>query len=124
MSEKTYTKLSLLVGSTFKVESVGEFVYKYWDKQSSKMVTSLTYQNGYRKVYPITTDKGLMDMGVGQLGSLLEAVFYDGKADLIGKTFSVKSNGKAGLDIRYYFSAVKPEEVTVEEGPEDIPEVW
>lgn len=114
MDEKRYTKLSLLVNDTFTVEAVDEYLYKRWDAAQSKMLVSQEWQEGYRKLYPVTTDKGQLDMGSGQLGTLLEACFHKGKSDLIGKAFSVKSNGKMGLDIRYYFNVVKPKEVKVE----------
>lgn len=106
MEEKKFTKLSNLIGSEFTVEDVGEYVFKRWNAGEGKMDISQDWQEGYRKVYPVTSDKGLLDMGSGQLGSLLEACFYGGKVDLIGKTFSVKSNGKMGMDIRYYFNLV------------------
>jgi hypothetical protein len=73
------------------------------------MDTSDTYIEGYRKVYEVDTDQGKLDLGSGQIGSLLEASLYNGKSDLNGMTFKVKSNGKEGMDIRYFFNAVKGE---------------
>lgn len=101
-----FTKLSNLIGESITVQSVPSFAWKYWDNQNKKMLTSDNYQQGYRKLYQVVTDRGQLDLGTGQLGSLLEAVFDKGKADLIGKTFYIKSNGKTGIDIRYYFSEV------------------
>lgn len=119
MESKTeYTKLSALVDSTFVVEKVGEYVFKKWDDEQRKMLTSLNYEEGYRKLYPVTTDKGQLDLGSGQLGTILEACFIQGKADLIGKTFQVKSNGKSGMDIRYFFNLKK----TVSQVSTDTPE--
>lgn len=109
--ERNFTKLSDLVGKSFTVNTVDPFVWKMWNQAEKKMETSDTWQEGYRKVYPVQTNKGSLDMGSGQIGSLLEAVFYKGKADLVGKTFFVKSNGKSGMDIRYYFNVVKEEPV-------------
>lgn len=120
MGEITYTKLSALVGDTMTIESVGDYIFKRWNAQTSKMEISKSYQEGYRKLYPVMTDKGKLDLGSGQLGNLLEAVQTDGSANLIGKTFGVKSNGKSGMDIRYYFNPVKPEvQVELEEGDWD-----
>lgn len=123
MDNKTYTKLSLLVGGHFTVEAVDDFVFKKWDNDAHKMLTSVNYEEGYRKVYPVTTDKGLLDLGAGQLGNLLEAIQNRGSANLIGETFSVKSNGKSGIDIRYFFNPVKrSSEPKVEEEP--LPEFF
>lgn len=108
MSE--YTKLKDLVGSTFTVKSVGVPAYKMWSEGEKRFVTSVTPQEGFRKVYPTDTDKGKLDLGSGQIGSLLETTLEDGKAELTGKTFKVASNGKSGIDIRYFFDLTdKPE---------------
>lgn len=102
-----FVKLSSLVGSQFTVHGVEGYSWKKWDDVSKKMMVADRYQEGYRKVYGVETDKGKLDLGSGQIGSLLEAVFKAGVADLNGKTFSVKSNGKSGMDIRYYFDEMR-----------------
>ena len=58
-------------------------------------------------MYQIETDQGKLDISAGQLGNMLEGVSKDGKADLNGKTFHVKSNGKTGIDIRYFINVVR-----------------
>jgi hypothetical protein len=105
-----FTKLSALVDQDFTVTEAGGYTWKMWDVANSKMLTSDRYEKGYSKKYAITTDKGQLDLGPGQLASLLEAVYYQGKADINGKTFHVKSNGKTGMDIRYFFNPVKKQE--------------
>lgn len=112
MSEQNqvmYTKLINLVDEKFTVEIVGTPKYKKWDSTQGKMLVAESQLEGYRKLYPVTTDKGQMDLGSGQLGSLLEAVFDGGKADIVGRTFEVSSNGELGINIRYFFRAVKNE---------------
>ena len=117
-----FAKLSDLVGDRFKVEKVWGYKWKKWDNDAKKMLVSDTWTEGYRKVYDVDTDKGKLDLGTGQIGSLLEAVFYNGAADLNGATFEVKSNGKTGMDIRYYFNVVKKEEVKETKEVEDVTE--
>ena len=107
MDDKKFTKLSALVDDKFTITGVDEYTWKMWDSENKKMLVSRDFVKGYRKVYPVTTDKGALDLGSGQIGSLLESTFYKGKSDLVNKTFSVKSNGKTGMDIRYYFNVVK-----------------
>lgn len=106
-----YTKLSALVGDEFTVEKAYGYQWKKWDAQSSRMLLSERYEEGFRKVYTLDTDKGKLDVGSGQLSSLLEAVYKNGEANIVGRTFSVKSNGKTGMDIRYYFNAQPQREV-------------
>lgn len=116
-----FVKLSELVDSEFTVEKVWGFKYKMWDQANHKMLVSDDYEKGYRKVYQVDTNKGKLDLGAGQLGNLLEAVFFQGVADLNGKTFAVKSNGKSGIDIRYYFNPVKKKDPVAEvDGNEDV----
>jgi hypothetical protein len=102
--DKQYTKLSALVDDEFTIQEAGGWTFKRWNNEARRMEVSDTYQEGFRKMYTIKTDKGVMDLGAGQLGNLLEIAYYKGTADLNGKTFAVKSNGKTGMDIRYYFN--------------------
>ena len=88
MDKKEFTKLSALVDSEFTVEKV------YFPK---------------RKIYGVESDKGILDLSQGQIGSLLESVSKGGEATIIGRTFKVKSNGKSGMDIRYYLNPVAEE---------------
>jgi hypothetical protein len=121
-----FTKLSNLVDDTFKVEKVWGYKWKKWDNEASKMLVSETYQEGFSKKYELDTDKGKLDLGSGQLGSLLEAVFKNGVADLNDKTFEVKSNGKTGMDIRYYFNPIwnLKEEAVQQDAKEETDELF
>lgn len=106
--ETKYTKLSALVNNTFTVQKVWGYSFKMWDQASGHMVKRDTWAEGFRKVYDVDTDKGKLDLSASQLGNLLETVFNNGAAELTGKTFSVKSNGKTGMDIRYFFNQATP----------------
>lgn len=117
--EKKYTKLSELVDNTFTVEKAFGFNWKCWDQANKKMLMSDTYQQGYRKIYGLQTDKGILDLGSGQLSTLLEATYKNGTADINGKTFEVKSNGKTGMDIRYFFNVVKTDAKPAVEDDDD-----
>lgn len=105
--DKKFTKLTALVDDSFTVIKSYGWKYKKWDPVSNKMLVSDRYERDFQKKYTVETDKGTMDLGPGQLANLLEAVFRDGVADIIDRTFSVKSNGKFGMEIRYYFNAEK-----------------
>ena len=109
MEEKKYTKLSDLVDQTFLIRKAYGFQWKKWDQESKRMLIADKYEQGFRKVYRLETDKGWLDVGLGQLSALLEAVYRNGVADINNRSFKVKSNGKTGMDIRYYFNAVKTE---------------
>lgn len=104
MERQTYTKLSNLVNDEFTVVEAGGWTFKRWNNEARRMEVSEQYQEGFRKMYTIKTDKGTLDLGSGQLGNLLEIAYYKGTADINGKTFAVKSNGKTGMDIRYFFN--------------------
>lgn len=105
--DKQYTSLSKLVNDKFTIKAVKGYSYKMWSNADKRYVSRDTYAEGFSKKYQVDTDKGLLDLGTGQLGNLLETVFKDGQADLNGKTFEVKSNGETGMSIRYFFSEVK-----------------
>ena len=101
--------------STFMVEDVKPPVYKMWDSGSKKMVTSSVPMSGMSKKYPISTDKGDLDLGEQNFGTLLALTFKDGVSELIGRKFQVSDNGKEGMEIRYFFKAV--EEDNYEQAP-------
>lgn len=128
METATYTKLSAQVDRVITIDKIGEHSYKRWNPQTSKMEVSPDPAKGFRKMYPVDTDKGKLDMSAGQVGTLLEAAQYAGKSDIIGKSFKVNSNGQVGIEIRYFFNLVtsKPKDTIVEDTgePLDIPEDW
>ncbi len=105
--DKKFTKLSELVDNTFTVEKIYGYKFKQWDNESKKMLVSETYEKGYRKIYSVDTSEGSLDLSASQLGQMLESVFKNGASELTGRTFLVKSNGKTGMDIRYYINPVK-----------------
>lgn len=119
-----YIKLGQLVDDQFTVEKVWGYQFQKWDDVEKKMLRSDTYEQGYRKVYNLDTNKGKLTLGSGQVGNLLEAVLKDGVADLNGKTFSVKSNGKTDKDIRYFFNVARDAapQPAKESVPTDVPE--
>ena len=102
-----FTKLSSLVNGTFTIQKVNGYKWKMWDNTEKKMLVSDVWQKDYRKVYTVETDKGILDLSASQIGILLEAVIRNGISDINGTTFQVKSNGKTGMDIRYFFNAVR-----------------
>ena len=117
ISMTEYTKLSALVNSTFKLNRIIGSAYKMWDNDSRKMLSSDTPSKGYKKVYTVDTDKGVLDLSSSQFGVLLELVSVSGLADINNKTFEVKSNGQTGQEIRYFFNYV-----TTTQSAEPLPE--
>lgn len=105
--DKKFTKLSELVDKTFTVEKIWGYKFKLWDNEAKKMLVSETYEKGYRKIYALDTSEGSLDVSASQIGQMLEGVFRNGVSDLNGRTFAVKSNGKSGMDIRYYINPTK-----------------
>lgn len=120
--QKQYAKLSALVGNNFTIKSVGGFLYKKWDPANNKMVSEDNWFEGARKMFPVETDKGLLDLSESQLGSILAGVQHAGQANVINVTVAVKSNGKSGIDIRYYLNpqrTAKPQE-SPEEASQEV----
>lgn len=127
MEERKYTKLSELVGSEFTIQAVKRYVFKKWDAQSSKMISEDNYFEGARKIFELDTDKGKLDLSESQIGTIFAKVQHAGQADIIGTVVGVKSNGKTGIDIRYYLNPQKKVEVSRESedvGFPDLPPEW
>lgn len=124
MEEKrTYTKLSALVDSTFTIKQVKGWNFKKWDTESGRMLVSEKYEPGFRKIYTLESDKGFLDVSSSQIGQMFESVSKNGSSELTGRTFQVKSNGKTGMDIRYFINPTKdePKQDVVVEVNEDEP---
>lgn len=103
-----FVKLSSLVNDQFTVEKVWGYTWKKWDNDQKRMLTADKWAEGYRKIYEVDTDKGKLSLSGSQLGQCLEAIFENGIANLNGKTIAVKSNGKTGMEIRYFFNKAQP----------------
>lgn len=119
-----YVKMSSLVDQDFRVDKVGLHKFVAWDATENKYVTQDTWFQGAQKKYPVTTDKGLVDMSASQIGNMLEGVQHAGQSNIIGATFHVKSNGKTGKEIRYFLNPVKTapiDDINQDVDPFDLP---
>ena len=97
-----YVKLRDL--SAFTVMSDKGYSYKQWNQSEGKMEVSDKWQEGFRKMFSIETDQGTLDLSQAQLGQMLSSAYRDGAANLIGNKFNVKTNGKTGMEIRYFIN--------------------
>lgn len=109
----------------FTVKKVTGFKYKMWDAGAKKMVTSDQWQEGFQKRWSIDTEKGVLELSNSQLSQCLMATFdvNTQTADISGKKFGVKTNGKTGIEIRYFFSLLDDyqDDGSAEVNVEDIP---
>lgn len=113
-----YIKLKDLVNGQFTVEKVVGVKWVMWNDAEGKYERSDTPQKGYTKQYLVSTNKGALGVSQSQMAQMLEAASELGKADVVEKSFEVRSNGKDGKEIRYYINLAKPVEPT--EDDEDI----
>ena len=104
MENKKFVKLSDLVNERFTIVKVGKFNYKKWDNENRKMLVSDNWVQGYNKIYQVETDRGYVDMSSAKVGEMLESVSKFGESSIVGRVFNVKSNGKSGMDIRYFIN--------------------
>jgi hypothetical protein len=102
----SYVKLSDL--QQFTIKEVLGYSFKKWDEINKTMLFSKDWVDGYNKRWGIETDQGQLEVSSSQLGTMLERVCDKGRSNLLGTTFAVKTNGKTGQDIRYFFNFVKP----------------
>lgn len=127
MEDKKYTSLKELVNSSFTINKIWGYNFKKWDNESKRMISEDKWFEGSRKMYQVDTDKGKLDLSETQLGLLFVKVQHAGKSDVNNLTVDVKSNGKSGIDIRYYLNPdtyQKPDASEQPEGEyklEDIP---
>lgn len=119
--ENKYAKLKDI--DQFTIKSIASPHFQKWDKENKQMLKDPGYVEGYKKVWEATTDKGILTLSRDQMGQMLIAFLDNGKCDVVGKTFKVKTNGKEGMEIRYFINGVydapsKSEEEPKEDGSE------
>ena len=88
----------------FTVERCRGYEWKRWNDDEKKMETSPEYAEGFKRQYSVDTDQGTLALSQAQLGQMLAGVYEDGKANIIGRGFNVKTNGKQGMEIRYFIN--------------------
>jgi|TARA_Y100000310_G_C20689413_1_gene821218 hypothetical protein len=101
-----FTSFKKLVNDEFTVVKNNGYKFKKWDVQTSKMLVSESPQQGFRKVFTLETDKGMLDASEAQLGQMLSRVIKGNVADISNVKYKVGSNGKTGMEIRYFISPV------------------
>ena len=107
-----FKKVGELVGSEITIRSFDSVEYVLF-QQGEKPLKSATPQKGYKKVVKLVIYAGqeyMVGFSGGQVSQMMEAAMQGLKADLTDKTFAIKSNGKSGMDIRYFFNLIKEEE--------------
>lgn len=105
--DKQFVKMSALVNEDITIQSVQGFQFKFWDNTNNKMLVSDSWIKDYQKKWAVITDKGQLDVSQSQMGSMLESASHSGKADINNMTFNIKSNGKQGMEIRYFINPVR-----------------
>lgn len=110
MGETTYIKLKDLVGQTVTIEKVFPPKWVKWDDTQGKYVMAHGPEKGFQKKYTADTNKGRVDFSSSQVGQMLEAACDDGRSDLNGTYFAIKSNGKSGMEIRYWFNFIEQDQ--------------
>jgi len=99
-----FTSFKKLVNDEFTVIKNTGYKFKKWDNENKQMLTSESPQQGFRKIFGLETDKGMLDASEAQLGQMLSRSINGMIADISNKIFKVDSNGKEGMEIRYFIS--------------------
>lgn len=102
-----YTKLGDLDGQTFTIDEAYGFQFKKWDAEARRMLTSDRWEDGFRKIYTVSSNKGKFDLSAPQMKDLLESTYSKGTANIVGKSFTVKKVIGQNDIPKYYFKLVK-----------------
>ncbi len=121
MDQKKYVKLKDLIGDTFVLKKVWGYKWKMWNDAEGRFVEVDKPQKGFSQKWQVETDKGELELSSFQFNDMLSRSWdnKEQKSTPVGRTFSVKSNGKDGMDIRYYINLVYGDRPTT---PEPAPQ--
>lgn len=115
----TYFKLKDI--TEFNVTKVFGYKWKLWVEAEKRMVEDNKWFQGASKKYnlgvTVNGEQGYLEVSQNQLANMLEAFHKDGQSNIIGQAFKVKTNGKTGMEIRYY---INPVFVGVEHAPTNV----
>ena len=76
----------------------------FWNATEKKMLKSETWIKDYKAQYQFELDNGdVLSLSKDQVGQMLVNCLETGKA-LSGASFEAKTNGKTGLDTRWYIN--------------------
>lgn len=94
--------------SQFTVKSYVKKVWSKWDEANKKFIKSDVWMTGLSPKYEVETEGGQLELSQDQMGQMLVATLSGGQANIVGRTFTVKTNGKEKLEIRYYLNLLNP----------------
>jgi hypothetical protein len=118
-----YKKLTDLVDKQFKFIRVTDSAYTRWDDVNKKYERSDTPQKGFQRKWKIEiSDKdGVSSIDVSD--DFLSKVLLDGYAKnckIENQIVYLKTNGKTGMEIRYYPSILTVKEDTYEQPEQEF----
>lgn len=106
MSQYAQFKLKDIQG--FTVNKVFGFKWELWIEAERRYVREDKWFQGGKKKYnlgiTVNGEQGYLSVSANQYANMLEAYSREGKSDIIGQSFTVKTNDKEGKDIRYYIN--------------------
>lgn len=110
-------------GYQFTVDGILNFYWEAWDNANKKFEVSpqpvpSTHSGDLRfaKKWLIKTKTGTLKLSQMQMGDCLEKCLQKtGSATLLNKSFRVKTNGKTGMEVRYWFNPMRESELPVVE---------
>ncbi len=124
--DKEFKKLSEV--QSFKVVKVVKSFYQKWNEAEKKYERSDTPSKGFSQRYLVEMDDCIINMSKAQVGEMLVGSLDGSGADIAGKSFTVRNNGKTGIEIRYFINpmgdwaehvpqAIKEKDIQVSEIP-------
>lgn len=92
---------------SFQVKSYKGKNWVFWNATEKKMLKSDTWVKDYKAQYQFELQNGdILSLSKDQTGQLLVNALEVGKP-LSGLSFEAKTNGKTGLDTRWFINLVK-----------------
>ena len=100
-----FFKASELVNSQFRLVSVEGATYSKWDEYEKKFIKSDVPHQGYSRKWKLNIktvkEDGMLEASDNIMSQILLEAFDKG-VEPIGQIIHLKSNGKEGMEIRYY----------------------
>lgn len=103
---KPFKKISDI--KSFTIQEISKTYFERWNDTEKKYEKSEVWTEGFTPKWLIETPEFMLPLSKDQVSQCLMSSFkLDGTSNIIGKSYSVKTNGKTGKEIRYFLNEMR-----------------
>ena len=93
---------------SFTIRKIAKTYFERWNDTEKKYEKSEVWAEGFSPKWLIETPEYFLPLSKDQISQCLMSSFkLDGTSNIVGKSYTVKTNGKVGKEIRYFLNEMR-----------------